>query len=322
MACPSYAGRWRPLDTSRHKPPADATAPLGHGTTTLSRMTSLDSALDRLEANAALALPRNLRDRAEALDWLERMFPEPLPGEGTAHTELDARAQALRQHLEAADARLFQALRGAVLQGRGADSLAPWLDDMPAGGDAYDHLDALLSGILQLEPPAAPSIELSAEMVFYQPTPARHIFGLLRQLRLAPHDVLVDIGCGLGHVPLLAAILTGARSFGIELEPAYVASARRAADALGLDRVRFDIADARAADYTAGTVFYLYTPFRGAVLRDVLDALRAQSRQRAIRICTYGPCTTAVAREEWLEPTGHVSTERVVVFSSRNVPPD
>ncbi|WP_329740839.1 hypothetical protein [Dyella sp. A6] len=291
------------------------TAPFLHGkdAATIIPMTPLDSTLAQLERDASLVLPARLKARTEALDWLERMFPEDIP-----HTRLDARVQALRERLSAADAGLFHSLREAIRQGHGIAAMEPWLDETPAGGDGYDHADALVSGILQLEEPATPAVTLSPDMVFYQPTPARHIFSLLRQLRLAPDDVLVDIGSGLGHVPLLAAILTPARSIGIELEPAYVACARHAADALALRRVRFDAVDARAANYAEGNVFYLYTPFRGSVLRAVLDTLHECSTRRDIRVCTYGPCTATVAGETWLTPLdSRVSSDQVAIFTSR-----
>jgi hypothetical protein len=65
---------------------------------------------------------------------------------------------------------------------------------------------------------------------------------------------------------------------------------------------------------SSGTVFYLYTPFRGVILRTVLDRLRAEANTRAIRVCTFGPCTPTIAAESWLalDPTesGYVSVFR------------
>src|SRR5436190_1323902 len=84
---------------------------------------------------------------------------------------------------------------------------------------------------------------------------------------------LFDLGSGLGHVALLAFMLTGVRSFGIEVEAAYVASAQACAHSLQLYHVRFIHEDARAADLSIGTVFYLYSPFSGSILADVLHRL-------------------------------------------------
>jgi hypothetical protein len=154
-------------------------------------------------------------------------------------------------------------------------------------------------------------------MVFYQPTPARHVFDLIRRVGLAAHDVFVDLGSGLGHVPLLAAICTAAQCIGIEREAAYVDCFRRSAEALHLSRVTCIEQDARAADLSSGTVFYLYTPFTGAVMRSVLDGLRREATGRRIRIATYGPCTSVISGEPWLEVVGALDHRRVVLFRSR-----
>jgi predicted RNA methylase len=155
-------------------------------------------------------------------------------------------------------------------------------------------------------------------MVFYQPTPARHIFDLLRRTALSEQDVLVDFGSGLGHVPLLTAICTGARSLGVELEPSYVDAARRCAQALKLKNVSFIQQDVRAADLSSGTLFYLYTPFAGTILRRVLDSIRQEAARRAIRVCTFGPCTMTVAEERWLQIAGLLDADRINVFRSRD----
>lgn len=96
----------------------------------------------------------------------------------------------------------------------------------------------------------------------------------------------------------MTSICTSASCTGIELEPSYVDSARKSARSLNLNNVRFIQGDARAVDLSDGTVFYLYTPFIGAILRDVLNSLRREAAKREIRICTFGPCTRVVAEEQ------------------------
>jgi hypothetical protein len=115
---------------------------------------------------------------------------------------------------------------------------------------------------------------------------------------------------------MLEAICNYARCIGIELEPAYVACARQAARALDVGNVRFDVGDARTTDFSIGTVFYLYTPFRGTVMRGVLDALRAQASRRVIRVCTYGPCTPIVATEPWLGRIDASAPDRIAMFAT------
>jgi len=154
-------------------------------------------------------------------------------------------------------------------------------------------------------------------MVPYQPTPARHISDFIGRAALTERDLLIDLGSGLGHVTLIAAICSSARCTGIELEPAYAECARKCARSLNLKNIRFVQGDARAADFSDGTVFYLYSPFTASILRDVLNLLRGEAVRREIRICTFGPCTPVVAEEQWLSVIGTLETDIRAVFCSR-----
>jgi hypothetical protein len=86
---------------------------------------------------------------------------------------------------------------------------------------------------------------------------------------------------------------------------------------LNLANVTFIQQDARDADYSFGTVFYLYTPFTGTILRSVLDSLRSEAANREIQVCTFGPCTPTVAKEEWLDVVGALRTDRPAIFRRR-----
>ena len=67
----------------------------------------------------------------------------------------------------------------------------------------------------------------------------------------------------------------------------------------------------------SGTVFYLYSPFKGSILADVLAALRIESTRRHIKVCTLGPCSRRVSNETWLKTTASSDTGNVAVFVSR-----
>jgi hypothetical protein len=75
--------------------------------------------------------------------------------------------------------------------------------------------------------------------------------------------------------------------------------------------------DEHDADLSSGTVFYLYSPFKGAILADVLSALRRESLCRPIKICSLGPCTHGVSNETWLKANALSDTGRITVFDSR-----
>jgi Histone methylation protein DOT1 len=283
----------------------------------------------QLENDPSLVEPNQLRQRLEALDRLDAYFPHiPQAAFGTESSEggLYRRASAICARLEAVNCEFYQAIRSEIKRGSRPDSLLRWvhssLDPADAGGLAnsagYDYLDELISGVLSFEKPDAGNIAQDFEKVFYQPTPARHILRLIELTALTATDVLVDLGSGLGHVPLLVSICTDARSIGIELEAAYVACAQQCAQRLNLNRVTFLREDARVADLTAGTVFYLYTPFTGSILSAVLERLRREAATRRIRICSYGPCTSVIGEESWLEAASAPEVHRIALFRSRD----
>jgi len=268
--------------------------------------------MKRWESDATLLAPRQLRERAEVLDQLDFHALE------WKRAGLEARASALHARLEAANAGVFAAIQQEIDAGACPGLFAKLVKECRnAQGIGYDALDELVSGVLQIDEPEDGPLRAGPESVFYQPTPARHIFALMAAAGIEARDVLVDLGSGLGHVPLLVSACTGSPSVGVELEHAYVASARRCAERLRLKRVRFIEADARDADFSIGTVFYLYTPFTGTVLRAVLDALRDQAMARKIRVCTFGPIALAVGEERWLEAKTPVVANRICVFASR-----
>ncbi|WP_433970006.1 class I SAM-dependent methyltransferase [Tunturiibacter gelidiferens] len=290
----------------------------------------------QLENEPSLLEPGQLRQRLEALDRLDAYLPD-IPqtdfGTGPNDAGLYRRARAICGRLEAVNSELYEAIRCEIQRGERPETLLRWIDSSsvveeaarpgsgaaggPGGGMGYDYMDELVSGVFQFEDPGVEDVRREAEMVFYQPTPARHIFSLIGLTALNDTDVLVDLGSGLGHVPLLVSACTRARGIGIELEAAYVERAQQCAQRLNLNMVTFLQQDARAADLSTGTVFYLYTPFVGSILSEVLNRLRREAATRRIRICTYGPCTSVVAEELWLEAAAAPEMDRIVLFRSR-----
>ncbi|WP_158884211.1 hypothetical protein [Rhodanobacter sp. L36] len=253
-----------------------------------------------------------MRERLDALDLLEL---------GIFDDIAQRKVNILRTKFEAFNEAIYRELRQAIRQGAGAVALSAWSDG--GGGDGigfdegYDYLDEIISGVLQLELPDDAAIEPPPDMVFYQPTPARHVFDLIRRLGLTEHDVLMDLGSGLGHVPLIASICSDATCVGIERERSYVDCFRRSAASLGLSRAACFQQDARDADFSTGTVFYLYTPFTGGVMRAVLDGLKREAGRRSIRVASYGPCTAVIADEPWLHSIDNVGHRAVALFGVR-----
>lgn len=289
-----------------------------------------------LQSDRTLLEEASFRARAEALDLLGFRVLEPIQSGANSlagrAAETLRQALQLKERLEEVDRRLFLELRreirsGGMPPGALKSKLERYLGPADEGAwsePGYDHYDAFASGLLSTGTPPRPLLELEPDMVAYQPTPARAVLDMLDRLQLGPEEVFYDLGSGLGQVALLAALLTGARARGVELDPAYCAYARRCARGLRLRNVEFLAVDARAPGYSDGRVFYLYTPFTGGIWRQVLGRLQAEATTRRIRVCTYGPCTLQAERESWLAPADGIppSEHRVAIFRARPEPPD
>ncbi len=250
------------------------------------------------------------------LDWQGlKTFSDP---------ELILRARSLRSRFEAVNQTMYEAAHADIALHGNSPALDRWLaglvndrkTERPHPGLSFDLFDEIVCEVLQLRGPGEAGVLPSPEMTAYQPTPARHILDLIANCTLSSNDVLVDLGSGLGHVPLLVGILAKVRTLGVEVQPEYAASAQETAQRLNLSGVQFVAEDARTAELSSGTVFYLFTPFTGSILTDVLHRLRRQSKTRQIRICTLGPCTPVLQSQTWLSESQPSDTERIAVFTS------
>jgi hypothetical protein len=291
------------------------------------------SDIEAIESDIALYEETNFDSRVEAIDYLEFNVLDRIAGllQATHPPEelapLRQRAERVLRRLEETDDTLFQRLGAGIRAGRytglALKALVEAYVGRASGGpqhDAagYDSLDLFINRLLRIQAVPEETKAREPEMVYYQKTPARIIFELVERAQLTPEDVFYDLGSGLGHVPMLVHLLSGAAARGVEFEPAYCDYARRRAADLSLSRVTFIHADARAADYSAGSVFFMYTPFEGGILQAVLQKLREEARTRKIRLFTYGPCTLEVSRQAWLTPEGRSGAriDKLAMFRS------
>jgi hypothetical protein len=277
-------------------------------------VTGLRSDIQAIEREASLFVLTNFAGRSEAIDFLDFHIIDRISGllqYGGREGELElllAQAVRIKDELEKIDRCLFERIRGEIATGMFAGA---FFGEMirrlcGAGGThghdetGYDQLDAFVNGLFSDRPLPVETIALMPDMVSFHKTPVRVVFELVQLAEMGSEDLFFDIGSGLGQVVLLVNLISGARARGIEFEPAYSAYASAVASRLHLTDTDFINADAREIDYSKGTVFFLYTPFEGNMLRDVLRLLRTASGGRAIRIFTYGPCSSQVAAENWL----------------------
>jgi SAM-dependent methyltransferase len=99
----------------------------------------------------------------------------------------------------------------------------------------------------------------SQSLAPYVPTPEEVVDRMLALAEVKSTDVVYDLGCGDGRIPIAAARKYGARGVGIDIVPARIEESRANARAAGVERlVEFRLADVMAADVSPATVVTLY----------------------------------------------------------------
>lgn len=282
--------------------------------------------LAALEGDPYLDVLTNLPAREEAL-YLLAFLEDLVQRQGPDAAALQARIDALRERFERANEQLFAEWWALLADGAaGAPEIRRRLNPYTAyRPDAvgyrhtrYEPIDVLVGGVLGLDEAPEETVAREPEMIYLEFTPTSVALEMVDRVPMGPEDVFVDLGAGLGQVPILVHLLTGVRARGVELQPGYAAQARRIAAELDLTGVTFDNADARRADLTEGTAFYLFTPFVGDVLQSVLDRVHEAAARHPVLVCSYGASTLQVARQPWLRSVdGNAREEfRLAVFSS------
>lgn len=146
------------------------------------------------------------------------------------------------------------------------------------------------------------------DAVGYSATSYAAIWTILNTLDLQETDVFVDIGCGKGRVTCCAARFQLERVIGIEVDAALRQIAERNAGRLRRRNSPISIIGipAQAADYSDGTVFYLFNPFGAATLKRVLEQIHSSlsERPRNVRIVYVRPLHEELLRDcGWLRQT-------------------
>jgi len=104
----------------------------------------------------------------------------------------------------------------------------------------------------QEEPPRRPD-------VIFVPTPEEVVDAMLQVANVTGNDVVYDLGCGDGRIPVAAASKYGARAVCIDIDPQRIKEANEnvAKNKVG-DRVRVMNADLFETDISEATVVTLY----------------------------------------------------------------
>jgi SAM-dependent methyltransferase len=109
---------------------------------------------------------------------------------------------------------------------------------------------------------ASPAVKAAAgaqSLAPYVPTPQDVVERMLVLAEVARSDVVYDLGCGDGRIPITAAKTYGARGVGVDIDPRRIEESKANAKAAGVEHlVEFRVEDALATDVSPATVVTLY----------------------------------------------------------------
>ena len=93
----------------------------------------------------------------------------------------------------------------------------------------------------------------------YVPSPPEVVDRMLALAAVTKEDVVYDLGCGDGRIPIAAAKTYGARAVGLDVDPKRIEESRANAKAAGVEHlVEFRVEDVLSADVSPATVVTLY----------------------------------------------------------------
>jgi len=107
----------------------------------------------------------------------------------------------------------------------------------------------------------APTAEkpLRSPDVIYVPTPQEVVDAMLVMAGVTAKDVVYDLGCGDGRIPVTAAKVYGARAVGIDIDPQRIEEAHANVKSAGVgDKVKILNADLFETDISPASVVTLY----------------------------------------------------------------
>ena len=93
----------------------------------------------------------------------------------------------------------------------------------------------------------------------YVPTPQDVVDRMLALAGVGKNDVVLDLGCGDGRIPITAAKSFGAKGIGVDIDPQRIAEANANAKTAGVSHlVTFKLENAMTTDLSQATVVTLY----------------------------------------------------------------
>lgn len=153
--------------------------------------------------------------------------------------------------------------------------------------------------------------------VHYTPSPYRDILDVLNVAKLSKDDVFTDLGCGLGRVVFAASWAGARRAVGVELVPSLAEGANANRHRCQLPGRDIAFVECNAVDYNLAdtTLLYMFHPFGGQILAEVLEKARADRKAvgatRPLRIAYVNPvCENVLMESGWFKRTLDLPTKR------------
>ena len=110
----------------------------------------------------------------------------------------------------------------------------------------------------QAAPPATKRPD-APNLAPYVPTPQEVVDRMLTLAGVTESDVVIDLGCGDGRIPITAAKIYGARGIGVDIDPQRIAEANANAKREGVAHlVTFKLENALTTDVSTATVVTTY----------------------------------------------------------------
>jgi SAM-dependent methyltransferase len=140
----------------------------------------------------------------------------------------------------------------------------------------------------------------------YVPSPPEVVDRMLALAGVTKADVVYDLGCGDGRIPIAAAKKYGARGVGLDIDPRRIEESRANAKAAGVERlVEFRVEDVMAADVSQATVVTLYLlTSSNAKLRPILTKQLRPGARIVSHAFSMGPTWPADKVDQFTTSTG------------------
>lgn len=182
----------------------------------------------------------------------------------------------------------------------------------------YDDADHFFDALLDYSPPRFTRTEVGAEGLFYQPTPITLVRNWLKEIPPSHSDTIFELGCGTGRAAFAMALLSEASIVGVEISSTLCRVARKLAELNKISRFCLIENDVRNVDFSGGTIFYLFNPFKGELLDIVIDKIRVVAEKRPITVVAMGDCRASLETRGWLNRTGGAKEHQSLgIYTSR-----